>query len=73
MPTDGGWKRTYARGAELIANENAMTGIDRFAFTKQSSPPPDQNRLIFPAVLLGVILFTMALGWQLTERNRVGP
>ncbi len=28
---------------------------------------------MFPAVLLGVILFTMTLGWQLTERNRGRP
>lgn len=50
-----------------------MTQIDRFAFTNSSKPAPDPRGLACPAVLLGVVIVALVLGWQLSERNRGRP
>ncbi|MCY3832602.1 MAG: TlpA disulfide reductase family protein [Chloroflexi bacterium] len=50
-----------------------MTQIDKFAFTNSSKPTREPRGLACPAVLLGVIVFALLLGWQLTERNRGRP
>ncbi len=50
-----------------------MTQIDKFAFSNSSKPAREPRGLVCPVLLLGVIVFALVLGWQLTERNRGRP
>ena len=50
-----------------------MTQIDKFAFSNSSKPAREPRGLGCPALLLGLIVFALVLGWQLAERNRGRP
>ncbi len=50
-----------------------MTQIDKFAFMDSGKSAREPRGLACPILLLGVIVFALLLGWQLSERNRGRP